>query len=98
VLAGADGLAGAAHLALHADDGAALRVCDNQADGWGVRATVHDATGGGDALLTGTDPAYADGCGTFTAPAGTAASGSATVQVCLYQGEAERDCRELTVG
>jgi hypothetical protein len=42
-------------------------------------------------------PHLAEGCGTFTAPAGAAASGSATVRVCLCQGEAERDCRRAAV-
>ncbi len=85
VLAGAEGQAGWAHAAVSGDGSATLSVCDNKADGWGVRAYV----GGGE--LTGADGAYADACGTFTAPAGVA---SASVRVCLYQAGVEKDCRE----
>ena len=85
--------AGAAHLTAYADGGLRLRVCDNRADGWGVRAYV-SATAGGSVLLTAADPAYADGCGSAAAPAGTA--DSAVVRVCSYRGGEEKDCRQAT--
>jgi endonuclease/exonuclease/phosphatase family metal-dependent hydrolase len=94
VLAGAEKTAGWAHASVFGDGSATLRVCDNQADGWGVRAYVHDKASG-DLVVQGTDGAYADRCGTFTTPAGTV--GSPLVKVCLYQGSAEKDCREQEV-
>ncbi|RKN45625.1 hypothetical protein D7294_03900 [Streptomyces hoynatensis] len=86
-------LAGAAHVTAYADGGLRLRVCDNRADGWGVRAYV-SAAAGGPALLTAADAAYADRCGSAAAPAGTA--DSAVVRVCSYQGGVEKDCRQAT--
>ncbi|MEO3753457.1 endonuclease/exonuclease/phosphatase family protein [Streptomyces sp. B6B3] len=92
VLAGAEGLAGWAHLSAFDDGGATLRVCDNKPDGWGVRAYLRDGAGG-DLAVTGADPAYADQCGTFTVPAGTL-SQPPSVRVCLYAGGEEKDCRQ----
>ncbi|MFI6347911.1 endonuclease/exonuclease/phosphatase family protein [Streptomyces sp. NPDC050560] len=86
VLAGAGQRAGWANLAVDAGGAATLRVCDNEADGWGVRAYV---TGG--TAFQGADGAFADGCGTFT---GTGVSASPTVRVCLYKAGTEKDCRE----
>lgn len=91
-LAGARGEAGWANLAVYQNSSAKLRVCDNKADGWGVRAYVR----AGGTLLTGADGAYANRCATFTTVAGTMPI-EVTVRVCLYQGEQERDCRERQV-
>ncbi|MFJ2178691.1 endonuclease/exonuclease/phosphatase family protein [Streptomyces sp. NPDC087851] len=91
VLAGADSLAGWAHLATQGDGGATLRVCDNKADGWGVRAYVY-RTSGGAQVLTGADGAYADQCTTFATAAGAVTS--PVVKVCLYQAGVEKDCRQ----
>lgn len=88
-LAGTAQRAGAGHVTGYADGSVALRVCDNLADGWGVRGYV-STTSGGTAVLTGADGAYADKCGTFRAPAGTATA--PYVRVCLYQGTQEKDC------
>lgn len=78
--------AGWANVTAYADASLRLRVCDNRADGWGVRAYVSGTS------VTGNDPAFADRCYTFNAPAGTASS--PTVRVCLYQGTTEKECRE----
>ncbi|WP_461033682.1 endonuclease/exonuclease/phosphatase family protein [Streptomyces mayteni] len=86
VLAGADRNAGWANVTAYADAGLRLRVCDNRADGWGVRAYV-DGTS-----VTVADPAFADRCAAVDAPAGTASS--PVVRVCLYQAGVERECRE----
>jgi hypothetical protein len=86
VLAGAEGQAGWAHAAVSGDGSATLSVCDNKADGWGVRAYLD-----GDTVATGADGAYADSCGAFTTTAG-----SPSVRVCLYQAGVEKDCRETT--
>lgn len=94
VLAGADSLAGSAHVAVYSDAAAKVRVCDNKADGWGVRAYVHGKAGG-PLVVTGQDGAYADGCGTFDAAPGTATS--PVVKVCLYKGGEEKDCRQRTI-
>jgi endonuclease/exonuclease/phosphatase family metal-dependent hydrolase len=88
VLAGADGRAGWAHAAELGDGSGVVSVCDNKADGWGVRAYL-----GGASAATGADPAYADPCGVFTVPAG-----SPSVRVCLYQAGVEKDCRETDRG
>ncbi|MEV0233437.1 endonuclease/exonuclease/phosphatase family protein [Nonomuraea sp. NPDC050786] len=94
VLAGAAAREGWANLAVYADSSSKLRVCDNLADGWGVRAYVR-ARSGGSVVATGSDGAYADRCGTFTTGSGTVSS--PTVRVCLYKGGEEKDCREVTV-
>ncbi|EST23627.1 hypothetical protein M877_26660 [Streptomyces niveus NCIMB 11891] len=94
VLAGADSLAGSAHVAVYSDAAAKLRVCDNKADGWGVRAYVYGKAGG-PLVVTGQDGAYADGCGMFDAAPGTATS--PVVKVCLYKGGEEKDCRQKTI-
>ncbi|WP_162793780.1 endonuclease/exonuclease/phosphatase family protein [Streptomyces paludis] len=91
VLAGADSDAGWAHLAVQGDGAATLRVCDNKADGWGVRAYVSRTSGGAE-VLTGADGAYADRCGTFTTAAGAVTS--PVVKVCLYKSGVEKDCRQ----
>ncbi|MFD5747914.1 endonuclease/exonuclease/phosphatase family protein [Streptomyces sp. NPDC127033] len=91
VLAGADSGAGWAHLAVADDGSAALRVCDNRADGWGVRAYVY-GTSGGAQVLTGADGAYADRCTAFGTAAGAVTS--PVVKVCLYQSGVEKDCRQ----
>ncbi|WP_255954717.1 endonuclease/exonuclease/phosphatase family protein [Streptomyces odontomachi] len=88
-LAGTASRAGAAHVTGYTDGSVALRVCDDLADGWGVRGYV-STTSGGTAVLTGADGAYADKCGTFRAAAGTATA--PYVRVCLYQGTTEKDC------
>ncbi|MDT0318240.1 endonuclease/exonuclease/phosphatase family protein [Streptomyces millisiae] len=92
VLAGAGQNAGWANATAYADNSVRLRVCDNLADGWGVRAYV-SANSGSTRLLTGNDPAFADRCYTFNAPAGTVSS--PVVRVCLYQGTVEKECREV---
>jgi endonuclease/exonuclease/phosphatase family metal-dependent hydrolase len=92
VLAGEQQTSGWANVAAYADNSIALRVCDNLADGWGVRAYV-SATSGGTRLLTGADPSYATRCYTFSAPAGTVSS--PVVRVCMYQGSVEKGCREV---
>lgn len=94
VLAGADSLVGSANFTVYSDAAAKVRVCDNKADGWGVRAYVYGKAGG-PLVVTGQDGAYADGCGTFDAAPGTAAS--PVVKVCLYKGGEEKDCREKTI-
>ncbi|MET9554974.1 endonuclease/exonuclease/phosphatase family protein [Streptomyces sp. NPDC006645] len=94
VLAGADSLAGSANVSVYSDAAATLRVCDNKADGWGVRAYVYGKAGG-PVVVTGHDGAYADRCGTFDAASGSA--GSPVVKVCLYKGGEEKDCRQKTI-
>ncbi|MEW1718689.1 endonuclease/exonuclease/phosphatase family protein [Streptomyces sp. NPDC093109] len=91
VLAGADSDAGWAHLAVQDDGAATLRVCDNKADGWGVRAYVYRTSGGAE-VLTGADGAYADRCTAFTTAAGAVTS--PVVKVCLYKSGVEKDCRQ----
>ncbi|CAM5277323.1 hypothetical protein SAVIM338S_00081 [Streptomyces avidinii] len=94
VMAGPASASGWANVAASADGSATLRVCDNDADGWGVRAYVRDRSSAS-TVLTGADGAYADGCGRFTAP--PASLPSPIVKVCLYRAGEEKNCRELTV-
>ncbi len=94
VLAGADSAAGWANTAVYGDGSAKLRVCDNKADGYGVRAYLR-AKAGGAVIVQDSDPAFADRCGTITAPAGSLAT--ADVQVCLYAAGVEHDCREQSI-
>lgn len=94
VLAGADSLAGSAHVAVYSDGAAKVRVCDNKADGWGVRAYVYEKAGG-PLVVTDQDGAYADACGTFDTAPGTVTS--PVVKVCLYKGGEEKDCRQKTI-
>lgn len=91
VLAGIDSDAGWANLAVSADNSTRLRVCDNRADGWGVRAYVYAKSGGG-VVRTGADGAYADSCGTFTTAAGTVSA--PVLKICLYKGAEEKECRQ----
>ncbi|MDT0341468.1 endonuclease/exonuclease/phosphatase family protein [Streptomyces litchfieldiae] len=93
VLAGAAEQSGWAQLAVHAGGSPTLHVCDNKADGYGVRGYVRNAAG--TTVVTGADGAFADRCGTFTSAAGTA-SGTLTVRVCLYAGGQESNCREVS--
>lgn len=94
VLAGANQRAGWAQVAVDTGGSARLRVCDNMADGWGVRAYVYGRAAG-PLVVTGADGAYADGCGAFTTGTGTVTS--PLVTVCLYRGGEEKDCRQLEV-
>ncbi|MFI5764002.1 ig-like domain-containing protein [Streptomyces sp. NPDC051563] len=94
VMAGPASASGWANLAASANGSATLRVCDNEADGWGVRAYVRDKSSA-TTVLTGADGAFADGCGTFTAPATSLPS--PIVKVCLYRAGEEKNCREPTI-
>lgn len=92
VLAGAEGRAGWANLTAYQNGSAKLRVCDNKPDGWGVRAYLYEFSAPPVLVVTGRDPAYADLCGTFNVPDGTF-DAPRFVNVCLYRGGDERDCR-----
>lgn len=92
VLAGAKGRAGWAHLSMYENNSAKIRVCDNKPDGWGVRAYLYDDTLSDGLVVTGSDGAYADRCGTFNTRRDTVAA--PLLRVCLYKGGEEKDCRE----
>ncbi len=95
VLAGADQRAGWAHAGRYPNGAATLWVCDNNADGWGVRGYVHDKASGR-LVATIADGAYADRCNRVT-NASAALGSSFIVKTCLYQAGVTKDCRQREV-
>lgn len=93
VRAGRKGHAGWASLDVFSNRSARLRVCDNRPDGRGVRAWV---TSGRTLLMHAGDGAYATRCAHPIAPP-AAITGPVELTVCLYRGDALKDCRRRPV-
>jgi len=70
-----------------------LRVCDNKPDGWGVRAYLYRISAGF-LVVTGRDACVRRPLWDVQRPRRNLhISDRRIVEVCLYQGDQEKDCR-----